>query len=74
MNQTAGRAGVSPQSLVLGVNPRMPVKPADLLDHRKRFKAIGEASAAMVKMVAQARLRKAFRQRVPRAAGQDNGP
>lgn len=30
MNQTAGPAAISPQSLVLGVNPRIPVKPADL--------------------------------------------
>jgi len=39
MNQTAVPAGVSPHSLVLGVNPRMPVEPADLPDHRERCNA-----------------------------------
>jgi len=74
MNQTAVPAGVSPHSLVLGVNPRIPVRPADLPDHRERCNANVEARAAMPKMVAQARLSKAFRQRVPRAVGKEIGP
>jgi len=74
MNQTAGPAGISPQSLVLGVNPRMPVKPANLPGHRERCQAIAEARADMVKLVAQARLSKAFRERLPRAAELEVGP
>jgi len=33
MTQTAGPAGISPQALVLGIQPRMPVKPVNLPGH-----------------------------------------
>jgi len=74
VNQTAGPAGISPQSLVLGVNARMPVKPTSLPGHRERCKAMAEARADMAKLVAQARLSKAFRERLPRAAELEVGP
>jgi len=74
MNQTAGPAGVSPQALVLGVTIRMPVMPAAVPVHPEHCKAIVEARVAMVKIVAQARLSKALRKRVPGAAGQEIGP
>jgi len=74
MNQTAGPDGISPQSLVLGVNSRMPVKPVNLPGHRERCQAIAEARADMVKLWAQARMSKAFRERLPRAAELDVGP
>jgi len=54
MNQTAGHAGISPQSLVLRVNLRMPINPANLPGHRERCQGIDEARADMVKLVAQA--------------------
>ena len=74
MNQTAGPGGISPQALVLGINPRMPIKPVNLPGHQERCQAIVEARAEMLKLMAQARLSKAFRQRVPKAAGSEVQP
>jgi len=74
MNQTAGPAGISPQALVLGIQPRMPVKPVNLPGHRERCQAIAEARSEILKLVAQARLSKALRQRVFKAAGSEVRP
>jgi len=74
MNQTAGPADISPESLVLGGDPRIPVKPANLPGHRERCQAIAEARADLVKLVAQARLRKALPERLRRTAELEVGP
>ena len=74
INQTAGPSGISPESLVLGGDPRIPVKPANLPGHRERCQAIAEARADLVKPVAQARLRKALPERLRRTAELEVGP
>lgn len=74
MNQTAGPSGLSPVLLVFGIHPRLPVRPVDLPPQRERRKALVEARADMVKLTAQARLAKALRAQVPRAAKVDIAP
>eukprot|EP00170_Pyropia_yezoensis_P002016 contig_8609_g2020 len=74
MNQTAGPMGISPTLLVFGINPRIPVSPADLPMQRERSKALVEARADMVRHVARARLGTALRRNVPKASDYEIHP
>jgi len=74
IKQKAGPAVISPQSLVLGGNPRMPVKPANLPGHRRPCQAISQARADVKQLVAQAPLSQEFRERLPRATELEMGP
>jgi len=74
MNKTIGSWGVSSLQLVIGVQPRMPMRAEDLPEHRERANSWFEAGADMAKHIARMHLKLASCRSVPAAADRDNGP
>lgn len=71
INDTARPNGLVPTLLVLGVMPRLPIRPHNLPEQVLRMKAIKEARDEAVKLVAQTRLATAVASNAPAAASKD---